>query len=260
MEQFAVPTPEQIAALYVAFDSDPTPIIEFLAWLLPSYGLEASAPRVLDVGCGPGRLLAPLAERGWRVQGMEPDAAYRRYAAEIAAQHPGASVAAGGFADISSAPSEAAPYDLVVGVNGSFAYLLTPRERSEALARCRAVLRPGGLLFLDLPNMLRILFEYAAPSALERRTEERHIRLERRHEVDYQRATFTTFERYLVREPDGSSWETRQVHPYAITTWPELERALHDASFDDVRTYTSYAARTIETLGPGRMLIAARAS
>ena len=255
-----MPTPEQMVALYVAFDTDPTPIVEFLAWLLPSYGVETSAPRVLDVGCGPGRLLGPLADRGWRVQGMEPDAGYRGYAAKIAAQHPGASVAGGGFADIGSALTEAAAYDLIVAVNGSFAYLLTPSQRSEALARCRAVLRPGGVLFLDLPNMLRILFEYAAPNALERRTEGRRILLERRHKLDYQRATFTTLEHYVVHEPDGSSWETRQEHPYAITTWPELEHALHDASFDDLRTYTSYAARTIETLGPGRMLIAARAS
>ena len=260
MERLALPTPEQTAALYAAFDSDPTPIVEFLAWLLPSYGLEASAPRVLDVGCGPGRLLAPLADRGWHVRGMEPDPGYRSYAAKIAVQHPGVSVAAGGFADIGTTLSEASAYDLIVGVNGSFAYLLTPRERSEALARCHAALRPGGVLFIDLPNMLRILFEYAAPKAQERHTEGRHIRLERRHEVDYQRATFTTLERYVVREPDGSSWETRQVHPYAITTWPELELALYNASFDDLRTYTSYAARTIETLGSGRMLFAARAS
>jgi SAM-dependent methyltransferase len=259
MEQFAMPTAEQSAELYVAFDTDPGPIVEFLAWLLQSYGVEASAPRVLDVGCGPGRLLAPLADRGWHVQGMELDAGYRSYAAKVAAQHPGASVVGGGFADIGRL-GETADYDLIMGVNGSFAYVLTPRERSEAFACCRAVLRTGGVLFLDLPNMLRILFKYAAPNPLERRTEGRHIRLERRHELDYQKAVFTTLERYVVREADGGSWETRQEHRYAITIWPELERALHKAGFDDLRTYTSYAARTVETLGPGRILIAARAS
>jgi SAM-dependent methyltransferase len=253
-------TPEQTAALYVAFDTDPTPIVEFLAWLLRSYGVETSTPRVLDVGCGPGRLLAPLADRGWGIQGMEPDPGYRGYAARIAAQHPGASVIGGGFADIGSPLEQTAAYDLIVGINGSFAYVLTPKERSEALTRCRAALRRGGVLFLDLPNMLRILFEYSAPDVLERTVAGRYIRLERRHEVDYQKATFTTLERYVVREADGNSWETRQEHPYAITSWPEMEHVLSNAGFDELRTYTSYAARSAETFGPGRMLIAARAS
>jgi SAM-dependent methyltransferase len=260
MQQFGSPAPEQATALYVAFDTDPTPIVEFLAWLLPSYGVDASAPRVLDVGCGPGRLLAPLADRGWRVRGMEPDPGYRDSAATIAARHPGTSVVGGGFADVGTGRGETAAYDLIVGVNGSFAYVLTPRERSEALHRCRAALRIGGVLFLDLPNMLRILFEYAAPQALARSTDGRHIRLERHHEVDYEKATFTTHERYVVREADGRSWEARREHPYAITTWPEMEHVLSNAGFADLRTYTSYSARSTEALGPGRILIAARAS
>ncbi len=51
------------------------PIVEFLRWLTRSYGLVAPLS-VLDVGCGTGRMLVPLAEVGWNMTGLEPRAEY----------------------------------------------------------------------------------------------------------------------------------------------------------------------------------------
>lgn len=71
------------ADLYSIYDTDPMPIVEFLAWLADSY--ERNDPlAALDIGCGPGRLLGPLTQLGWQVVGMEPDDEFRS-AAELAA-------------------------------------------------------------------------------------------------------------------------------------------------------------------------------
>ncbi|MGZ8378277.1 MAG: class I SAM-dependent methyltransferase [Gemmatirosa sp.] len=247
------------AALYAAFDTDPTHIVEFLAWLLAPRAPGHASARVLDVGCGIGRLLQPLAARGWHVLGLEPDTEYAAYAATRTRALRGAEVRTGGFTDVEARAGDAAPFDLVVGINGSFAYLTTPADRASALAQCRRVLRPGGLLVLDLPNFLRILFEYGGPATHDRDVDGRAIRLTRDHRLDYDRALFITDEQYTVREATGTEWGLRREHPYAIVTWPELATALAAAGFGRLRTFTSFAARAPESLGPGRMLVVAEA-
>jgi SAM-dependent methyltransferase len=260
MEISSPPIAQPAATLYAAFDSEPTSIVEFLAWLVDARGAGGAPARALDVGCGIGRLLSPLAARGWRVVGLEPDAEYAAYAAARVQAVAGAEVRVGGFGEVEAQVGDVAPFDLVAGINGSFAYLRTPSARAAALAQCRAVLRTGGSLVLDLPNLLRILFEYGGPSVQERELEGRSVRLERRHRVDYGQALFITDEAYLVREAAGARWALRREHPYAITTWPELAHALTVAGFGALRTFTSFAARAPEALGPGRMLIVAEAS
>lgn len=253
------PIARPAATLYAAFDSDPAPIVEFLAWLVAAGGHGPEPVRALDVGCGIGRLLAPLAGRGWQVTGLEPDAEYAAYAAERVRSVAGAEVRVGGFADVEAQVGGMAAFDLVAAINGSFAYLPTPATRAAALAQCRRVMRTGGLLVLDLPNLLRILFEYGGPAVHEREVDGRTIRLERRHRIDHTRALFITDESYVVHEAAGAPWTLRREHAYAITTWPELAHALTVAGFSTLRTFTSFEARAPEPLGPGRMLIVAEA-
>ncbi|MFL5620946.1 MAG: class I SAM-dependent methyltransferase [Gemmatimonadaceae bacterium] len=260
MELSPPPIASPAAALYAAFDTDPTPIVDFLAWLVTSQLDRVAAPRVLDVGCGLGRLLPPLAARGWQVLGLEPDVEYAAHAAARLREVVGAEVRVGGFTDIQARTGDVTPADLVVGINGSFAYLTTPAARADALGQCRQALRAGGLLVLDLPNLLRILYEYRGPAMDARELDGRMIRLERRHRLDYDNALFITDERYEVREASGIMWELRREHPYAVITWPELSAALRAADFSHLRTFTSFVARVPERLGPGRMLVVAQAS
>jgi SAM-dependent methyltransferase len=75
------------AELYCAFDSDPAPVVDFLRWLASVHELP-SPPHVLDIGCGPGRLLLPLSRLGWHVVGMEPNEAFFTYAKTVAVPMP----------------------------------------------------------------------------------------------------------------------------------------------------------------------------
>lgn len=138
------------------------------------------------------------------VQGLTPRAFVAEFAAYAAARVqgiPGTEVRRGGFVDIRACASDVAPVDLVVAINGSFAYLQTPEERADALAQCREVLRPRGLLVLDLPNLLRILFEYDGAATYERELNGRAVRLERRHRVEYDRALEKEMSQGTLIEP-----------------------------------------------------------
>ncbi|GAA2695386.1 methyltransferase domain-containing protein [Actinoplanes palleronii] len=100
-------------------------------------GLNPGAT-VLDVGCGTGRAVAELAERGARAIGVDPDPVMLAAARE---RFPGADVRAADAADLPLAAGEAHGYraDKVLHV--------LPDPES-ALAEARRVLAPGGRIVL----------------------------------------------------------------------------------------------------------------
>jgi len=114
--------------LYALYESDPTPIVHFLEYVRASYGLP-EAPAVLDMGCGPGRLLVPLSQLGWRVTGYEPDSDYASAARETFREVSEATFRQGGFGDL----EERTVYDLIAAVNGPYCYILEPTARRDAL-------------------------------------------------------------------------------------------------------------------------------
>jgi 2-polyprenyl-3-methyl-5-hydroxy-6-metoxy-1,4-benzoquinol methylase len=59
--------------LYSVFSPKPGTVMSFIQWLTHSYWLGKNL-RVLDVGCGPGKMLPEYARLGWRVVGLEVDA------------------------------------------------------------------------------------------------------------------------------------------------------------------------------------------
>jgi SAM-dependent methyltransferase len=238
--------------LYQLFDTDPDPVLAFLDWLRARYDLGES-PTVLDVGCGVGRLLRPMHARGWSVVGMEPDSSYRNQARATAAPA-GIEVRPGGFNDI----ADAAVFDMVLGINGSFAHVLSPSQRADALLRCRRTLRPGGVLVLDLPNLLRVLHQYRKPSSTTVVAEGQVVRLTRRHDVDYAAATFTTHESYTVDSPEGRGPVTEKEHIYAITALPDLKYQIESAGLRDVETFSAITDRAPSQPSGSRIIIAAR--
>jgi len=112
------------------------------AWIEARLG-ELSGRRVLEVGCYEGFLLALLAERGARCVGVEPCQA----AAELGRRRFGVDIRTGLLEDVAL---EAGSFDLVI-LSHVAEHL---RDPAAALARCRALLRAGGEIFLEVPNVL----------------------------------------------------------------------------------------------------------
>lgn len=240
-----------LAQLYEAFDTDARPTVEFLEWIVSRHGIR-TPPAVLDVGCGPGRFLTPLSTLGWQVVGLEPDPTYRARAQDVA-EFVGATVHDGGFTEIEGS----AAFDLILGINSSFAHLLTPEDRADALRRCRRALRQDGALILDLPNLLRILREYREPKDQKTERDGRRITLKRRHTIDYVAATFATHEKYLVTEPDGTIWSAEKDHLYSIMTLPDLIYLLDQAGFGQIEVYGSMADRNTGRVDTRMIIVAA---
>ena len=111
----------------------------FIARHLPQPG------RMIDIGCGNGRLLWQAQQAGWQVKGLELSGEMARFAAEAV----GCVVEASDFLTSEASAADRAAYDLVV-LRHVLEHLPQPLVAMEKIA---ALARPGGHLLLEMPNV-----------------------------------------------------------------------------------------------------------
>ncbi len=100
--------------------------------------------KLLDIGCGNGRILYLATRDGWDARGLELD----RDLAEFAAVETGCQVTTMDFLD-SAATIEGAPFDVVI-LRHVLEHL---RDTRLALGRIRSLLTVGGIALLEFPNI-----------------------------------------------------------------------------------------------------------
>jgi SAM-dependent methyltransferase len=137
-----------IAELYDREHADWTDDLEFYLNVARVVG-----DPILELGCGSGRILVPLAEAGFRVTGVDRSTAMltraERFAAEAGVGDRVALVEAG-MTELDRVPG--APFGLVLIPLNGLLHLATPGEQRAALAAARRVLDPRGQLVLDVFN------------------------------------------------------------------------------------------------------------
>jgi SAM-dependent methyltransferase len=111
--------------------------------------LLAPAPkRVLDLGCGFGRALLPLAAAGHDVVGLDHDAeALRRCGTRLAEAGGAANLVEGDF--LSAAALPGGPFDAALCLGNTFMLIVDVDEAVDLLIRLRRVLAPGGAFVID---------------------------------------------------------------------------------------------------------------
>ena len=110
--------------------------------------LTGGKGRVLDVGVGRGELLRIAQTEGWTAVGVEPSASF----AEYARKHSGAEVVCEPIENCSLA---AGTFDVVI-LSAVLEHLYAP---DETISRLAHALRPGGALFVDVPNESGLYFK-----------------------------------------------------------------------------------------------------
>lgn len=99
--------------------------------------------RLLSIGCGDGLELRVARERGWEIEGYDVDAATTARVARTlnATIHTG---------DLFTLPLESDAYDCVYLDQ----VLEHPKNPAAFLRLCHRLIRPGGLLYLGVPNIM----------------------------------------------------------------------------------------------------------
>jgi len=100
--------------------------------------------KILEIGCGRGELLAGAANRGWDVYGIEMTNAFAQIACSM-----GINVECSSAEESTSLDDT---YDVIL-LAAILEHLYDP---VDILKRVHAALRPGGLVFIDVPNELSL--------------------------------------------------------------------------------------------------------
>ncbi len=178
---------------------------------------------ILDCPCGHGRIANELAERGFRVAGLDASEFFlERARADAAARGVEVEYTQG---DMRSLPWRQR-FDALVNWFTSFGYF-SDEQNKAVLREFHDALKPGGRLILETQNITRILLDPRPQHFVER---DGDLMLDE-WQLDLENARFVT-SRTVVR--DG---QTRKTH--FVVRWfsvPELRSWLEEAGFTDVRT------------------------
>jgi len=122
--------------------------------------------RVLDLGCGHGRIANRLAAKGIHVTGL--DASDRFIAdARLGASKRNLTNVEYVLGDMRSLPFESASYDAVISWFTSFGYFDDDENRRVLLEAAR-VLAPGGQLAIEINNLAELLPRWQPATVIER--------------------------------------------------------------------------------------------
>ncbi len=228
----------QLAELYDAFvfDGD-LPLFLELA--------REQGPRVLEIACGSGRVLVPLARAGFDVVGIDVSAHMLALArAKLSAAALTARLV---NADMRDFRLDEADFDLAIVAVKSFAYLTERDDQLRCLRSTHAHLRPGGLLAIDFMHPLPDWVS-AAPGSMRddllQRVPERGFTLSRVESVvstDMARQVRVIRSAYEIIDDRGAVVAKRFVEwPYRWTYRFEAEHLLERAGFTVEAVYGSY--------------------
>ena len=135
--------------------------------LVQAYAQRTGGP-ILELGCGTGRLLAPLLDAGLEVTGVDVSAGMLEVAQsklDALGAKARCRLIAGDYTQIDLQ----GPYPLAISAMNTFMHLVDPAAQLGALRHWRKHLKPGGLLILDLFN----------PDVAELATLDGHLQLEK---------------------------------------------------------------------------------
>jgi len=173
--------------------------------------------RLLDVGCGNGSHVAPLADLGWDVSGIEPDA----IPAQIAREHFGLKVHEGTLED---AHLSAESFDAIT-MHHVIEHLPDPLS---TLRECWRLLKPGGKLVIITPNWGSLACRIFG-SALSYLDPPRHLTLFSRDSLASCAET-TGFRVVDMHTTERNAWgvwiDSRSIHRDGVLPegWPQRQK------------------------------------
>jgi len=205
--------------------------------------------RVLDLCCGHGRHAVRLAERGYRVTGLDLSA-YHLQLARKAARERGVEVE-WVRADMREVPGRNR-FDAVVNLFTAFGYFDEEQEDQRVLNGVARALKPGGRFLIDLMNRDSLMRRFQE-SGCSQGPEGGYVAEIR--DFDIHRGRINVDMLYFPK--DGKT--KRHWHSIRLYTYTELATMLTKAGLTVVRTWGNYDGSGFSRQSP-RMIVMAEKS
>ncbi|HEV8345185.1 MAG TPA: class I SAM-dependent methyltransferase [Vicinamibacterales bacterium] len=206
---------------------------------------------VLELGCGTGRVTAPLAKAGVNIVGVDRSAAMLQRIPRIARTpripripripNPKSRIPVV-RADIRALPFADRSFPMVIAPYGILQSLTRPGDLTAALASVARVVVPGGMFGVDLVPDVPNWREYRDRVQLRGRAGRAHLTLVESVSQDRKRRLTTFEQRYIERRG-----RTRREHRFELTfrtlTVPQMTRRLERAGFTVETVLGDYRGR-----------------
>lgn len=189
--------------------------------------------RVLELGCGTGRISRPLVDAGVDLVGID------RSAGMLARQTRSFASVRG---DIRTLPFADATFAAVIAPYGVLQSLTQPADLATALQSASRVLRPDGTFGIDLVPDVPNWREYENRVQLRGRAGAAHLTLVESVRQD-RRRRLTTFEQCYVERRNGRTREHRFELTFRTVSVPQMTKALSRAGFGVTAVLGDYDGR-----------------
>jgi SAM-dependent methyltransferase len=192
--------------------------------------------RVLELGCGTGRVSRPLARAGVNLVGIDRSAPMLDRARRqiVKASSPENVKPAGVLdlvrGDIRTLPFRAHSFSMVLAPYGILQSLIRPRDLTAMLASVAAIIEPGGTLGIDLVPDVPKWREYENKVQMRGRSKGAQITLIESVRQDRARH-LTTFDQCYIERRGGQSREHRFELTFRTLTVKQMTRHLLRAGF-----------------------------
>jgi SAM-dependent methyltransferase len=225
--------------------------------------IEIVGDPVLELGCGTGRILRPIAEAGFQVTGIDQSAAMlERARARLGSDlSDTVRLVHGPMQDCDSAPG--GPFGLVILSLNGLLHLTGPRSQRRTLAAARRALDPRGQLLIDVfnptPGLLAAFDRSLVHEGSWAKNDIEVVEKFSSRSVDYSEQLIHSRIWYDLTKPDGSVVRTATEFDLRYVYRHELELMLELAGFAEWQIYGSYDLDPFDDHSE-RMIIAAEAT
>jgi SAM-dependent methyltransferase len=223
--------------------------------LLPNYlaDLAFVPSNHLDVACGEGSLAVAMAEKGYRVTGV--DASPQMIALARARAAEAKTAVDFRVEDMRSLPYNC-EFDLVTCFFDSLNYLLTVKGLQEAFQNAYQALTPGGYYIFDMNTVYGLAVDWMRERTYIQNEADDFIEI---HQQDFDYENLVASMTVTVFQKQGDLWErfeeTHQERGYPIA---DIQFLLHETGFEIAGMYASLSKRSeVQTTSP-RVWFAAR--
>lgn len=210
---------------------------------------------VLDIGCGTGRYVVPLSQKGWKVTGIDSSESMLKVLLAKASRH---DVQPEIFnSDFREFETDRI-FDLVIAFF-MMIYLCTDEEAYTFFKRVHALIRPGGMLLVNFFNAYAFWHHEEWNSGMARRFKGGHLKVEYRGKPkDWLRGVADTEDFRRFSQEGKKPLFDLSSRPMRFQTPETIRLFLKRTGFTDITLHPGFRP---EALGPGdtkgNMVIAA---
>ena len=252
---------DKLATIYdyfVNWDSRLAYELPFLEQQLRTLGEDPSQIRVMDTACGTGHHAIALANLGFQMSGSDlfPEMVSL---ADANAKAAGARVnfRTAGFGSISKSFKQPGEFDAVLCLGNSLPHVVSEADLDKALRDFKELLRPGGLLLLQMRNFDKVMGEknrWMEPQAVkDGSTEWLFLRF-----YDFEADGKIQFNILSLHRKANAPWQTQLTSTHLLPIFSEkLQTELALLGFTNIKFYGNLAAESYTAGSSGDLVIIA---